>query len=180
MWLATKAGITLSSLARWSASPRRTGAHHPESLPQPDGRRFIDDYLLYLLARASHLASGQFHAVLKSRKIPVPHWRVMAALSSVDAMTISTLARIVLFKQPTLTKVIDRMARLGLVRRSASAADRRQVLVHITGEGRRLVRGLLKRAKKHEAEVLADYNAGEAAQLKAALRALIGQLGDAE
>jgi flavin reductase (DIM6/NTAB) family NADH-FMN oxidoreductase RutF/DNA-binding MarR family transcriptional regulator len=155
-------------------------AHHPESLPQPDGRRFIDDYLLYLLARASHLASGQFHALLKFRKIPVSHWRVLAALSAGEAMTISALARIVLFKQPTLTKAIDRMALLALVRRSASATDRRQVLVRITGEGRRLVRGLLNRAKKHESDVLAACKAGEAAQLKAALRALIDQLGDVE
>ncbi|MBI3516859.1 MAG: hypothetical protein HY060_22740, partial [Proteobacteria bacterium] len=28
-------------------------------------RRFIDDYLAYLLARASHLVSRQFHAQLK-------------------------------------------------------------------------------------------------------------------
>jgi len=157
----------------------RVTSHHPESLLRPDGARFIDDYLLYLLARASHQASRQFHLQLKSLKIPIPHWRVLATLSDGDAMTISTLARIVLFKQPTLTKVIDRMAKLRLVKRSASPTDRRQVLVHITSEGRRVVRRLLKRAKRHESEALAAYTDAEAAQLKASLRTLIDRLADA-
>ena len=89
-----------------------------------------------------------------------------------------TLARIALLKQPTLTKVIDRMERLDLVERRESLSDRRQVLVRITREGRRVVRGLLRRAKRHEGEVLADYDAIERAQLKAALRTLIERLAD--
>ena len=157
----------------------RVTSHHPESLLRPNGARFIDDYLLYLLARASYQAGGQFHIQLKALRIPVPHWRVLATLSDGDAMTISTLARIVLLKQPTLTKVIDRMAKLRLVRRSASPTDRRQVLVHITGEGRRVVRGLLRRARKHESEALAAYTEAEAAQLKASLRTLIDRLAEA-
>ncbi|HLI12491.1 MAG TPA: flavin reductase [Alphaproteobacteria bacterium] len=154
-------------------------SHHPEGhaddLPAPESR-FIDDYLLYLLARASHQASGQFHAQLRPLGVPVPHWRVLAALCDSDGMTISTLARIVLFKQPTLTKVIDRMAALALVERRPSAADRRQVLVHITPRGRRIVRDLLRRARAHEKAVLAGYNPAEAAQLKASLRTLIERL----
>ncbi|HYB11578.1 MAG TPA: flavin reductase [Alphaproteobacteria bacterium] len=155
-------------------------AHHPESLPQPDGRHSFDDYLLDLLGRASHLASGQFHALLKARNVSVSHWRILAALSAGEAMTISGLARVVLFKQPTLTKAIDRMALLGLVRRSASAADRRQVLVRITGRGRLLMRKLLKYARKHETDLLAACKSGEAVELKAALHALIDQLGKDE
>ena len=36
------------------------------------GKAFIDDYLLYLLARASHQASRQFHQVIKAQGVPVP------------------------------------------------------------------------------------------------------------
>jgi flavin reductase (DIM6/NTAB) family NADH-FMN oxidoreductase RutF/DNA-binding MarR family transcriptional regulator len=160
------------------AGAYRITSHHPENLARPESERFIDDYLLYLLARASHLASGQFHARLKKLDMPVPHWRVLAALSDGDALTVSTLARIVLFQQPTMTKVIDRMAKLGLVERRPSATDRRQVLVHITRKGRSAVRGLLKQAKRHEAEILAGYGHAETTHLKAALRTLIERLGD--
>ncbi|MFI4986509.1 MAG: flavin reductase [Alphaproteobacteria bacterium] len=156
-------------------------SHHPENDAAAGKRvRFIDDHLLYLLARASSEGSAQFHARLKQAEVPIPHWRVLAALADGEALTISTLARIVLFKQPTLTKIIDRMERLGLVERRSNAADRRQVLVRLTREGRRTARGLVRRAKAHEREVLAGYDAVEEAQLKAALRTLIARLADGE
>lgn len=158
----------------------RVTSHHPESLALPTGQRFIDDYLLYLLARASHQASGQFHRDLKKLTIPVPHWRVLASLSDGAPMTVSNLAQIVLFKQPTLTKVIDRMEKLGLVERRASSSDRRQVLVRITRKGKNVVNGLLKRAKAHEVEILSGYSSAEAAQLKDALRTLVARLKDGE
>ncbi len=154
-------------------------SHHPES-EAPAGRRgrFIDDYLLYLLARASSQASAEFHARLKGAAVPIPHWRVLAALSDGEALTVSALARIVLFKQPTLTKILDRMARLGLIGRRPGTADRRVVLVRITEAGRRVARHLARRAKAHEREVLAGYDPVEEAQLKAALRTLLQHLAD--
>ena len=52
-------------------------------------RRFIDDYLSYLLARASHLVSRQFHAQLKPRGVAVPvdaQWHLdLDAISAPDA-----------------------------------------------------------------------------------------------
>src|ERR1041385_8124206 len=104
------------------------GASDP---PAEAPRRFIDDYLSYLLARASHLVSRQFHAQLKPRGMPVPVWRgrVRGSLSDGDGLPVTELAKITLFKQPTLTKVIDRMSKQGLVERRASERDRRKVLV---------------------------------------------------
>jgi DNA-binding MarR family transcriptional regulator len=137
--------------------------------------RFVDDYLLYLLALASHQASGEFHAQLKALGIPVKTWRVLGALADVEGETISALARDVLANQPTLTKIVDRMARDGLVERCAAAGDRRKVLVRITDRGRAMVADLRRRAQAHEAEVLAGYDAAEAARLKAMLRTLIAR-----
>ncbi|MEJ0071368.1 MAG: MarR family winged helix-turn-helix transcriptional regulator [Pseudomonadota bacterium] len=86
-------------------------------------RRFIDDYLSYLLSRASHLVSRQFHAQLKPRGMPVPVWRVLSTLSDGDGLPVTELAKITLFKQPTLTKVIDRMSKEELVERRASERE---------------------------------------------------------
>ena len=108
------------------------------------GKSFIDDYLLYLLARASHQASRQFHAVIKAQGVPVPQWRVLAALDD-GPRTIGDLAEITLIQQPTLTKLIDRMARDGLVRRRPHEDDRRKVVVAIAGRGAALVRRRLGR-----------------------------------
>jgi DNA-binding MarR family transcriptional regulator len=140
-------------------------------------RRFIDDYLSYLLARASHLVSRQFHAQLKPRGMPVPVWRVLSTLSDGDGLPVTELAKITLFKQPTLTKVIDRMSKQGLVERRPSDRDRRKVLVFITAKGRAAVADLLVRAKQHEREVLTGLTEADVDALKAALHNLILRCG---
>jgi DNA-binding MarR family transcriptional regulator len=140
-------------------------------------RRFIDDYLSYLLARASHLVSRQFHAQLKPRGMAVPVWRVLSTLSDGDGLPVTELAKITLFKQPTLTKVIDRMSKSGLVERRASDRDRRKVLVFITDKGRDTIADLLVRAKQHERDVLAGHGEAEVERLKAALHLLIERCG---
>lgn len=141
--------------------------------PAANDERFIDDYLLYLLARASHVASAQFHDQLAERGIAVPVWRVLAVLAGTDGLTVGELAKGVLFKQPTLTKVVDRMAADGLVERVPGEGDRRRVLVRSTEKGRDLVAGLLVEAKAHERSILASYTREEARTLKQVLRTLI-------
>ncbi len=158
-------------------------ARHPESggpveatVPsEGESGHFVDDYLLYLLARASHQVSGRFHAHLGELDVSVPEWRVMITLSDSDGMAVSALAEIVLLKQPTLTRVLDRMEQGGLVERRAPRGDRRKVPVHITGKGRKIIEQLKRESKAHEADMLVDYGPGEAAVLKTVLRTLINR-----
>ena len=158
-----------------------SGKRQPSSrIPDPPDdspRRFVDDYLGYLLAHASHLVTRQFHAQLRPRGIPVPVWRVLGNLWDADGLPVTELARYTFFKQPTLTKVIDRMSRQGLVERRPSQRDRRKVLVYITPKGRTAVADLLVRAKQHERDVLAGYSHQEVERLKAALHTLIQRCG---
>ena len=155
---------------------RRSAARRPPAALAAAARpRFIDDYLSYLLARAGFLVSTQFHARAKRAGLSVPVWRVLATLSDGDGLPIGELARNVLFKQPTLTKVIDRMEADGLVERRQAAGDRRQSLVHITPRGRAAIRTLLPAAKRHEAQVLRGHGRAEVARLKQALRDLIAR-----
>jgi hypothetical protein len=78
--------------------------------PMPDQPRFVEDYLLYLLARASHDASAGFHARLKARGVPVPVWRVVATLQGAAGGRDGRRAgRACLMQQPTMTKLLDRM-----------------------------------------------------------------------
>jgi MarR family transcriptional regulator, organic hydroperoxide resistance regulator len=139
--------------------------------------RFVDDYLLYLLARASSEVSAQFHADLKQHGLQVSEWRVLATLSDGDGMTLGELAARALQHQPTMTKTIDRMVRSGLVIRRKGDPDRRQVRVYITPEGRRRVGDALAAARQHETDVLSDYTSDEARQLKSMLQALIDRNG---
>lgn len=156
----------------------RAAAAGPDPAPAAPGadRGFVHDYLLYLLARASMQASAQFHAIVKARGLSVLEWRVLGRLES-GPTTVSTLAEMALSQQPTLTKVLDRMAKEGLVVRLEDAADRRRVRVRLTPKGRALAAELVPLARAHEARVLAGYAPREAAALKRALKTLIARTG---
>jgi DNA-binding MarR family transcriptional regulator len=160
----------------------------PPSRPtEADPGRFVDDYLLALLARASHVVSAEFHARLRARGVPVGVWRVLATLSGAPAAgtgpgtgegaTVGELARVCLMQQPTMTKLLDRMGRDGLVERRPTAADRRHVLVVLAPKGKALVQDLLAAARAHEAEVLARHPESEAQAIKSLLRAVIARQG---
>ncbi|WP_237214628.1 MarR family winged helix-turn-helix transcriptional regulator [Falsiroseomonas oryziterrae] len=131
--------------------------------------RFVDDYLLYLLARASHAASAGFHARLKARGVPVPVWRVVATLQGAErGETVGALAAACLMQQPTMTKLLDRMEAEGLVRRRREG---RQTRIALTRAGAKLAADLVPEARAHEATLLARH-AEAAPALKALLRTL--------
>jgi DNA-binding MarR family transcriptional regulator len=134
--------------------------------------RFVDDYLLSLLARASHVVSAEFHDRLRVRGVSVPVWRVLSTLSG-GPETVTVLAEACLLQQPTMTKVLDRMERGGLVTRQQDARDRRLVRVHLAPKGEAMLEDLLTAARAHEAEVVARHP--DAAAIKDLLRALIAR-----
>lgn len=138
---------------------------------------FVDSYLPYLLARTSSLISSEFHAELAARQVPTMHWRVLVTLYD-GAMHMTDLAKIALEKQPTMSKVIDRMEKLGLVQRQPGLTDRRSTLVSITGEGLRVVEPLLEVARQHERDVLAPLGDKNSAVLVEVLKKLIALHAD--
>jgi len=134
---------------------------------------FPDDYLPYLVARASHVILHDFHALLKPAKMRVPEWRVLATLSSGGAYTVGALARATLFKQPTLSKLLDRLERRGLVRRSAGGMDLRHSLVELTARGRKRIRPVVAQARRREKKVLKRYRVRDVKALKRLLKGVV-------
>lgn len=146
----------------------------PRAPAGASGRRgaFVDDYLPALLAQASHRISSQFHEVVVGTGMTVSEWRLLASLAGGAPVTIGRLAQVAVTKQPTVTRVLDRLQARGHVERIAHASDRRATLVRITPEGRRVVARLIRAARAHERRVLAPFGAERASELKALLRAL--------
>jgi DNA-binding MarR family transcriptional regulator len=147
----------------------------PQPAATPPDARFIDDYLLYLLARASHLISAEFHGRLRRCGISVTVWRVLASLVGSSGETVTGLAETCLLQQPTMTKLLDRMVRDELVRRSQDTRDRRVVRVALTARGEMIASELVQAAKQHEAEVLARHPEAEAMEIKNLLRAIVSR-----
>ena len=136
-------------------------------------KEFVDSYLPYLLARASFSISSEFHAQVEAAGFTVSEWRILASLSGVKQRTVGELADIVLAKQPTVTKMVLRMASEELVRRTPCTQDKRQAWVSITPKGQKMVMPLLKKAALHEKKVLATLGASQSHSLKSILQNLI-------
>ena len=143
----------------------------------PAGRPFVDDFLSYLLSRAADQVSERFHKVAKERGLGVAEWRVLGSLWN-NPTTLGDLAGFTLYQQPTLTKIIDRMVKAGLVERRGDRGDRRKVRVGLTPHGKAVAAELLPIAKAHEATMLSGYSDAEIRVLKEALKLLIERTDD--
>jgi DNA-binding MarR family transcriptional regulator len=142
---------------------------------RPEARRFVDDYLPALLAQASELISAEFHRVVRRHGFSVTEWRVLASLAGGDAVSIGRLAQLTVTKQPTVTRLLDRMEARGQAKRLPHASDRRVTLVQITRKGAKTVAALMQLAREHETKVLEPFGLARAEELKNTLRQMVEQ-----
>ncbi|WP_038211548.1 MarR family winged helix-turn-helix transcriptional regulator [Xenophilus azovorans] len=134
---------------------------------------FVDDYLPALLAQASKLISTEFHAVVQAAGFSVTEWRILATLTGKPGLSIGGLAQISVSKQPTVTRLLDRMEAKGYVERFAHDTDRRITMVRIAPAGQAIVASLIQQAKEHERRVLQPFGLKRAEALKVTLRRII-------
>ena len=139
------------------------------------GARFVDGYLGYLLGQANHALYKEFDGHVRAAGLSSIEWRVLATLHDSPPLTVSQLAHEVLAKQPTVTKLVQRMAEQGWVALLADPADQRRTLVGTTAAGKRLVRPLMDKARAHESEMLRTLAVSEQAALKKLLAKLAGR-----
>jgi len=137
--------------------------------------RFIDGYLGSLLGQANQALCREFDADVRAAGLSAIEWRVLATLLDGQPLTISQLANDVLAKQPTVTKLVQRMGEQGWVALQADPGDQRRTLVVATAAGKRLVRPLVDRARAHETEIMRALAASEQAALKKLLVKLAGR-----
>lgn len=73
---------------------------------------------------------------------PQQHQALLAIRAAGGAMRIGALAEHLLLKPHSASEHVDRLVRLGLVTRTGGTADRRQVDVALTAEGRAILASL--------------------------------------
>jgi DNA-binding MarR family transcriptional regulator len=137
-----------------------------------ENQRFVDNYLGYLLGQANHALFKDFEAVVREAGLGSLEWRVLATLSGQAPMPVGQLAQEVLSQQPTVTKLVQRLAAQGWVELRDDPADQRRTLVQITATGQRLITPLIEQSREHEARVLADLDEADVRRLKRQLRQL--------
>jgi DNA-binding MarR family transcriptional regulator len=72
-------------------------------------------------------------------ELSLPQYHVLEALRDADELSVGELAEAGGVAAPTVTRMLDCLARDGLVTRRHSDVDRRSVLVALTSEGREAV-----------------------------------------
>ncbi|MXG91567.1 MarR family winged helix-turn-helix transcriptional regulator [Nocardioides flavescens] len=101
---------------------------------------------------------------------------VLAALRRAGApyeLSPGRLLRATLVTSGTMTNRVDRLAERGFVERHPDPADRRGVLVRLTGEGRTAVDAAFTALVDAERSFLSDLPAGEQQELARLLRRLL-------
>ncbi|MEE9272714.1 MAG: MarR family transcriptional regulator [Robiginitomaculum sp.] len=134
--------------------------------------RFIDNYLLFQLALASHTFSEEFYGQLRAAGVSPAKWRILINLVDCPGMYLTRLAKYALYEQSRTTKLVDQLVGEKLVERRIDQKDRRRVSVHITATGRGLIEPLIEKAKLHEDDVLSSLNASDRKRLKSILTKL--------
>ncbi len=134
---------------------------------------FYNEYLPYLLARAANDSASQFHARLKQFGLTLLSWRVLASLSDGAAWTVNDLCKVSIAKQPTLSKLLDRLEAARLIKRSDDKVDARKVLVTLTRAGAAKIQPVISQARQYGDNLAGQLSSGELVSLKATLRKLI-------
>jgi MarR family transcriptional regulator for hemolysin len=101
-------------------------------------------------------------------------WTVLAMLEGRGPMVQRVLATSLGIEGPTLTRHLERLEELGLIRRNRAGADRRYALVDLTPAGQALCHELDAIARAANDQLLAGFSEDEITQLKNMLQRLTG------
>ena len=96
------------------------------------------------------------------------------------ASSISDLARHLGVSVPTVSKSIDVLESRGWTERWVDPTDRRQTIVRLTTEGKRVTSAMCERSEQHVATLLAPLTSQQRTQLSEALQILKSAFGTPE
>ncbi|WP_437298820.1 MarR family winged helix-turn-helix transcriptional regulator [Sorangium sp. So ce426] len=108
------------------------------TLPPPE-RPEIDaivEMIIYLYTESRRLTKG----MASGFGLTGPQLTILKLLESFQDLSLSTLSERIRAQNSTVTGIVDRMEREGLVRRERSKADRRVVHIRLSEKGARLAR----------------------------------------
>lgn len=137
----------------------------------------LSDYLPYLVNRVGTIIADQFGAQsLVPHRLSIAMWRVMAVLASAGSQRQIDLADLTSIDASTLSRLVSRLVRLGLVTRTRSANSNREVVVALSAGGSALVGRLIPMARAIEADASAGLSAEELAVVKRCLHRMYANM----
>jgi len=98
----------------------------------------LDEQLCYTLYATSIAINRAYKPMLDELGVTYPQYLVLSALAEEDGRTITAIADRLALEPSTITPLVKRLERCGLVERRRNPKDERQVQVSLTGKGREL------------------------------------------
>ena len=141
----------------------------------------LDEYLPYLINRVGSVMALRFgEDVLAPVGLSIAMWRVLVALSSTGEQRHTDLAGLTSIEVSTLSRIVTRLVRMGLVARAPSKTSGREVAVALTQRGRDLVNRLIPFGLRYETLASSGLSEQEMTTLRGLLRRIYANLVEAE
>lgn len=120
---------------RQDRKPQGDVAPEPAVADRADPYADLDQFLPYLLNRVMGRMNQLLAERLRRHGLSFQEWRVLLVLANNGKRTIRGLSEDTIIPHSTLSRMLDRMQRDGLVVRQVSAADARTVTLTATDKG---------------------------------------------
>ena len=125
-----------------------------------------------LLWKATRALEAHAHASLQGLGMCPGDFAVLEALLHKGPLPVNAIGKKVLLTSGSMTAAIDRLEERGLVERRDDPEDRRTRIIHLTAEGRKIIRRLFAIHERDMERAVSVLNAGEREELSGLLRKL--------
>lgn len=136
--------------------------------------------ILRALRRIIRRTSEYSRSVARQGGVSVPQLLCLKAIADAppgDVVTVAGIASAVRLSAPTVSRILDRMEKAGMLVRERMSADRRKVNVSLTAEGRRRLASVPVSLHEVFLERLLALGPAERTQLLEALERIVELLG---
>jgi homoprotocatechuate degradation regulator HpaR len=120
----------------------------------------------------------QFRPSLRNHGLTEQQWRILRALTAVDAIEVTELARVAFLLGPSLSRILRDLEARHLIERRVAKADLRRAMVSISNKGLKLIEAVAPSSEAIYAAMTRRYGARKLAKLQDMLHALESSLKD--
>jgi homoprotocatechuate degradation regulator HpaR len=157
-----------------AAGPKPASTSSARQLPIREFSRSLPMSLL----RAREAVMRQFRPSLRDHGLTEQQWRILRALSSIDAIEVTELARVAFLLGPSLSRILRDLEARHLIERRTAKADLRRGVVSISTKGLKLIEAVAPSSEAIYAAITRRYGARRLAELQDMLHALEGSLAE--
>ena len=98
----------------------------------------LDNQLCFRLYTASRLITQAYQPLLSEQGLTYPQYLVLLVLWEKDAQPVNTIAKRLFLETNTVTPLLQRMEKEGILTRKKGEKDARQMIVSLTRKGKEL------------------------------------------